>query len=168
MKAMYGLYPNGAAAQQAIVALRAVGLDDADIIVLSAEPREDCAFSRMHSPTRMWWGACGGGLLGLCAAAALVYVTAVSWPINVGGLPTVAWWPNLVVMFEMMMLGAIVATVITLIVGAGLAGLSRGVYDTAVTEGKILVGIERPREGMRLAIRHALQRAGEVRGEGCV
>ena len=35
-----------------------------------------------------------------------------------GNMPIVAWWPNLIVMFELTMLGAILATVITLFVSA--------------------------------------------------
>ena len=69
--------------------------------------------------------------------------TAASWPILTGGIPTGSWWANLIIMFELTMLGAIVATVATLVVTARL-GRRSALYDPEVSDGKILVGIEDP------------------------
>jgi len=74
-------------------------------------------------------------------------VTETSWPMNVGGLPIFAWWPNLIIIFELTMLGAIIATVVTLIVSALLPSRGRTLYDPEVTDGKILIGVENPSEG---------------------
>jgi hypothetical protein len=62
-------------------------------------------------------------------------------------MPIVAWWPALIVMFELTMLGGILATVITLLVTARLPGRGPELYDPEVTDGKILVGVKNPREG---------------------
>ena len=140
-KAVYGLYADGHAAQQAVNRLRTAGLSDRQITILSAQPMEDFEFGHVDKQSWLWWIACGGGLLGLASAFGLRWLTVMSWPINVGGLPTYAWWPNLIIIFEMTMLGAILATVIGLFVSAGL-GRSRGLYDPEVTEGSILVGVE--------------------------
>ena len=78
-------------------------------------------------------------------AVGLAWLTEMSWPINVGGLPIFAWWPNLIIIFELTMLGAILATVITLVVTAGL-GRRSTFYDPAVSDGKILVGVANPAE----------------------
>ena len=150
MKAVYGLYAHGATAQDAVDRLLAAGVAPHEITVLSPEPREDFAFSTMHSRTWMWWIACGGGLIGFAAAVGLALLTETSWPIVVGGLPIVAWWPNLIIMFELTMLGAIAATVMTLLVGGGLVGFSRGIYDPEVSNGRILVGVENPRDADRI------------------
>ena len=144
MKAVYALYPDGSSAQQAVDGLRAAGLADREITVLSSSPMEDYEFGHMDSRSWIWWIACGGGLGGMATAAALAYVSETSWPINVGGLPIWAWWPNLIIIFELTMLGAIIATVITLVVTADL-GRGRGrLYDAEVSDGKILVGVENP------------------------
>jgi hypothetical protein len=145
VKAVYALYSDGQAAQQAVNRLRAAGLSDDDLTVISAQPMEDYEFGHMHKRTWMWWIACGGGLLGMISATALAWWTEVSWDINVGGLPTFAWWPNLIIIFELTMLGALLATVVTLLISAGLGRRPRGIYDPAVSDGKILVGVENPR-----------------------
>ena len=163
MKAIYGLYDEGTAAQRAVDQLRSAGVADADITILSPEPREDLAFSHMHPRTYMWWFACVGGIIGFATALALAYVTETSWAIDVGGLPIVAWWPNLIIMFELTMLGAIIATVITLLTSGGLARSRRGIYDPEVTSGSILVGVENPADGAIAAYEQALSTAPGAR-----
>jgi hypothetical protein len=155
VKAVYGLYPDGQSAQQAVNRLRAAGLADRQITILSAQPMEDFEFGHIDKANWIWWIACGGGLIGMALAFGLAWVTEMSWPINVGGLPTFAWWPNLIIIFEMTMLGAILATVISLVVTAGL-GRRLGLYDPEVTDGQILVGVENPADGMVADLQKAL------------
>ena len=143
MKAVYALYPDGQSAQQAVNRLRAAGLADREITVLSSQPLDDYEFGQMDKATWMWWIASGGGVLGMATAIWLAWLTETSRPINTGGLPTFAWWPNIIIIFEMTMLGAILATVITLAVSARL-GPSSMLYDREVSDGKILVGVENP------------------------
>jgi hypothetical protein len=68
-------------------------------------------------------------------------------------------------MFELTMLGAIIATVITLVVTAGLGRGGDKLYDPEVSDGKILVGVENPPAGAVPDLQKALaQPAGaEVR-----
>ena len=156
MKAVYGLYADGHAAQQAVNRLRAAGLKDPDITVLSGRPMEEFEFGNVDKDTWMWHIACGGGLIGLSVAFGLAWITELWWPMNVGGLPTFAWWPNLIIMFELTMLGAVIATVITLVVTAGF-GRSKGrLYDPEVSDGKILVGVENPADSSVAQYQQAL------------
>ncbi len=145
MKAVYGLYPDGQSAQQAVNRLRAAGLTDRDITILSSRPMEEFEFGQIDKSTWMWRIACLGALAGLLSALGLAWLTEMSWPINVGGLPVFAWWPNLIIMFELTMLGAIISTVVTLVVTAGLGRGGEKLYDPAVSDGQILVGVEDPR-----------------------
>jgi hypothetical protein len=142
---VYGLYPDGNAAQQAVNRLRAAGIAEDNIVIMSAQPMEDFEFGRRDKSTWMWWLACAGGLAGMCGALGLAWVTQTSWPINTGGLPIFAWWPNLIIIFELTMLGAIVTTVATLVVTARLGRRPR-LHDPAVSDGQILVGVENPAE----------------------
>ena len=163
MKAVYGLYGSGQAAQQAVNRLRAAGVADRDITIQSAQPMDDFEFGHIDSKTWIWWIACGGGLLGMATAFGLAWLTEMSWPIDVGGLPTFAWWPNLIIIFELTMLGAILATVITLVVTARL-GRGSTIYDPAVSDGKILVGVEGSSEARLREVEVALAAvAGEIK-----
>jgi Protein of unknown function (DUF3341) len=155
MRAIYGLYPDGQSAQQAVNRLRAAGLSDRHITICSSQPMEDYEFGQADRKTWMWWIACGGALAGLSAATGLSWLTETSWPIDVGGLPTFAWWPNLIIMFELTMLGAILATVATLVVTARL-GRGGRLYDPEVSDGKVLVGVEQPSLGTAQDIEAAL------------
>ena len=144
MKAMYALYTEGEAAQRAVNGLRRAGLADNQITVITGAPMEDFEFSHIGGKNPLWYAACGGGLAGLLFGTWLTRLTEVDWPINTGNMPIVAWWPNLIVMFELTMLGAIVATVATLVIGGGLLRRRPALYDPEVSNGKILVGVENP------------------------
>ena len=145
MKPTYALYEDGNAAQRAVDALRRAGYADDEITVITGEPMEDFEFSHIGHRNPLWLVASGGGLLGLLFGTWLTRFTELDWPLNVGGMATVAWYPNLIVIFELTMLFAIVSTIITLMVTAGLLRRRPAFYDPEVTNGKIFVGIENPR-----------------------
>ena len=144
--AVYALYDTGESAQRAVNALRANGVADADIAVISSEPMEDFEFSSINHRTLIWYIASAGGFAGLAFATWLTWMTETAWPLPTGNMPIVAWWPNLIVMFELTMLGGILSAVATLIVTGGLARNVPALYDPAVTDGKILVGVEHPHD----------------------
>ena len=54
MKGVYGLYPDADAAQHAVDGLRASGVPDRDITVISSEPFEEYEFSRRENATWMY------------------------------------------------------------------------------------------------------------------
>jgi len=147
MSASYALYTTGGAAQRAVDALRAAGVADADIAVITSEPMEDYEFASIDHRTMIWYIASAGGFVGLAAGTWLTRMTELAWPLSTGNMPIVAWWPNLIVMFELTMLGGILAAVATLMVTGGLLRKTPTLYDPSVTDGKILVGVENPRDG---------------------
>ena len=160
MKAVYALYRDPQSAQAAWDGLRSVGIDPAAITVVSSEPFEEYEFSHRDARTWLYWIAAGGGVAGLLAAYALTSATQKSWPIATGGMPIVAMWPNLIIMFELTMLGAVVATVVGLLVTAGLPARAAMLYDNAVAGGAILVGVENPADGSISAVERALRQTG--------
>ena len=160
MSAVYALYSDPDAAQRAVDGLHAAGLDDSRITILTGEPFEEHAFAHRDKATWIWYIASVGGLLGLLGSTWLTRMTELAWPLQTGNMPIVAWWPNLIVIFEMTMLGAILSAVITLIVTAGLMRKGPALYDPAVTDGKILVGVENPPEANLPAVERALMAGG--------
>ncbi len=142
MRAVYALYPDGDSAQRAVNALQAAGFPNRDITVVTGEPMEGYRFSEMNQATWLWYIASGGGLLGMSFGTWLSWKTQTAWPLQTGNMPLMSWWPTLIVTFELTMLGAIVATVVTLLFTGGLLRRRPALYDPEVTDGKILVGIE--------------------------
>jgi hypothetical protein len=162
MKGVYALYPDGKSAQRAVDGLRAAGVTDAEITVISSTPMEDFEFSHIGGRNRLWYVACLGGLLGFLASTWLTTFTEKDWSINTGGMPIVAWWPNLIIMFELTMLGGIIATVATLLVSSGLLRRRPAFYDPEVSDGKIMVGVENPADKTAAALQRALQTSPDV------
>ena len=149
---VYALFQDPDAVQRAVNGLRVAGVPDNEIVVMSSEPYEEYEFSHRDSATWLHWIAGAGGALGLAAATALLVATQTAWPIATSGMPIVSWWTNLIIMFELTMLGAILATVVTLLITALAPGRSRSrFYDSEIADGYILVGVEDPREEARTA-----------------
>ncbi|MBI2150501.1 MAG: DUF3341 domain-containing protein [Acidobacteria bacterium] len=146
MRAIYGLYLDPDSAQRAVDQLRRAGVGDRSITVISSQPFEEYEFSHRDKPTWIFWIAAAGGVTGLTAGFLLAYMTQTLWPLVTGDMPIVAMFPNIIIMFETTMLGAILFTVVTLFVTTQLPAIQTRVYDTAVSEGKILVAVENPRE----------------------
>jgi hypothetical protein len=160
VSAIYGLYPTPDAAQRAVNNLRATGVADTQITIISSEPFEEHEFAHRDHATVMGWIALCGAILGLLFATWLTRMTELAWPLQTGNMPIVAWWPNLIIMFELTMLGGISAAVVTLLVTATLVRRRPVFYDPAVSDGQILVGVEAPTDSA--AVERALS-GGEVR-----
>lgn len=142
---VYALFSDPRTVQRAVDGLRAAGVGEREIVVMSSEPFEEHEFSHRDSATWLHWIAGLGGATGLAAATAFLVAAQNAWPIVTSGMPIVAWWPNLIIMFEMTMLGAILATVMTLFVTAFWPGRSAvPFYDREVSDGYILVGVADP------------------------
>jgi hypothetical protein len=156
MSVLYALYTEPEDVQTAVDNLRAAGVAEKEIVVISSEPIEEYEFSHRDKATWLYWIAGGGGALGLTFGTWLTRMSELAWPLPTGGMPIVSWWPNLIVMFELTMLGGILATVITLFITAKIPTRESKLYDAAVSDGKILVGVESPAESARSAIEKAL------------
>ena len=149
MSAIYGLYADPNLAQRAVDNLRAVGVADADITIISSEPFEHLEFGHRDAKTAMPWIATAAGAVGLLLTYYLLGASQRSWPLVTSGMPIAPNWTNLIIIFEMTMLSAIIATVVTLIVTAFLGDKGK-LYDPEVSDGYILVGVENPANASKL------------------
>ena len=68
--------------------------------------------------TAMPWIAAGRGPDRPVLTYYLLGASQMSWPLKTAGMPIVSNWTNLIIIFEMTMLSAILATVVTLLVSA--------------------------------------------------
>jgi hypothetical protein len=160
VSAIYALFSEPDDVQKAVDGLRKAGVADNAITVISSEPIEEYEFSHRHHASWLFPIAAAGGAVGLALATGLTIGTERAWPITTGGMPIVSWWPNIIVMFEMTMLGAILATVVSLFITAKLPSRGPRMYDPAVSDGKILVGVEEPPAALSPAIEQALTAVG--------
>jgi hypothetical protein len=159
MTAVYALYDDPAIVQRAVDGLRRAGIAEDDIVVMSSEPFEEYEFSHRDKADWLYKVAGAGGVAGFAFGAVLTTATQLAWPLKTSGMPIVAPWPNMIVVFELTMLGAVLATVVTLFISAKLPTRLSRFYDPAISDGYILVGVQEPGE-KRPVIAEALQAAG--------
>jgi hypothetical protein len=141
MKAVYGLYSGPIAAQSAFEHLKSAGVDERHIVVLSSEPHEEYPFAQGDHKSWMTWIAAAGGFIGMATGYLLTSITQKIWEIDTGGMPIVTNWTNIIVIFELTMLGVVFASVITLLITARLPGKIPEIYDSEIADGKILIGV---------------------------
>lgn len=162
LNSIYGLFPDPDSADRGMRALRAAGVGANQIVVMSPQPFEEFEFAQMDRNTPMPWIAALGGLIGGVSGYLLAWYTQVAYPlpINTGGMPIVAKWPTGIVTYELTMLGAIIATVIVLLVTGRLLHWKFDLYDPEISQGKILIGVANPSDAGRSDLEDRLRRAG--------
>jgi hypothetical protein len=169
MKALYTLVPDPASAQRVVDALRRASSDlgySADrIVVQSGEPHEGYDFANEHAKTWIWHLATAGAVVGCLTGYLLTSLTQKAYPLPTGGMPIVPVWTNGIICYELTMLGAIVTTLVTLLISAGLPNFKAHINDPEVWDGKILVGVTDPPESSLKELGKRFQQAGatEVR-----
>ncbi len=160
INSIYGLFPGPDSADRGVRALRAAGVAQDKILVMASEPFEEYSFTQAEHKTLMPWIATAGGILGGVCGYLLARFTQVAYPITVGNMPRVSPWPTAIVTYELTMFGAVITTVITLIITARLARKRPAPYDEQVSHGKILIGVVDPADSSREAVESSLRQAG--------
>jgi hypothetical protein len=164
MSALYALYADPDSAQRAVDSLRAASsqlkYDPRQIVIVSGEPHEGYEFTDSHATTTPYRWAVLGGIVGGTLGYLLTTLTQKSYPIVTGGMPLAPVWTNGIIVYEMTMLGAILTTLVTLLIGAGLPNFKGVITDPEISSGKILVGVVDPPEGSRLELENHLRQAG--------
>ena len=77
-------------------------------------------------------------------------------------MPIVTSWTNGIIIYELTMLGAILTTLATLLITAGLPNFKEKLSDPEIWTGKILVGVTDPPEGARAELEAKFRQAGAV------
>ena len=160
---IYGLFPDPDSAERGMHALHRAGISQKKIVVMSAEPFDEYAFGRLDHETPMPWLAAAGGVAGGTLGFLLARLTQEAYPIVTGGMPILAAWPTGIVTYEVTMLGAVLTTVVTLLVSTKLPNWKPRVYDPEVSDGKILIGVLEPSDSARAEIENRLRGAGAVK-----
>src|SRR5271170_2653163 len=166
MKALYALYSEPEAAQRALDALRAAGselkIDPRKIVVISGEPHEGYEFTDEHSTGAPYRWAVLGAVVGGTCGLLLTTLSQKSYPILTGGMSLTPAWTNGIIVYEMIMLGAILTTLVVLLIGAGLPNFNGVITDPEIWTGKILVGVVDAPENSRPELEKRLLQAGAL------
>lgn len=162
VNSIYGLFADPDAADRGVNALRHAGVAQEQIVVMSSEPHEGRAFSLLDHKTVMPWLAALGGVVGGSCGFLLARYTQVAYPqpLITGGMPLVAPFPSGIVTYELTMMGAVLTTVITLLIASRLPKWKQPLYDPEVSYGKILVGVLGPSGAARADLEKRLRGAG--------
>jgi hypothetical protein len=121
---LHAAFRSSSDARLALNRLAQDGVPPTDIEVRSSVPLEhDVAPAGSKIKSRVPWMALGGALLGGTAFFSLVKFTSEAYPLPTGGMPIVALPPAGVITFEGVAIGAILATVATVLYEAALPGL---------------------------------------------
>jgi hypothetical protein len=87
-------------AAHAVDKLRALGIDNEHVNVISGTPITEAMLGRPHQWTNVPRLAMGGAIGGLLVGIFLAFGTPVLYPVYVGGQPLFPVPPSIVVMFE--------------------------------------------------------------------
>jgi hypothetical protein len=164
MDTIYGVFSSPDLARKALSALRTgspeLRIKNESIIVVSSVPLEGEGLCWNEQRTLMPWLAVVGALLGGTAGYALASFTQRTYPLPTGGMPIVALWPTGIVIYELGMLGAIITTIVTLLITARLPRYSNRIYDPEVSYGKVLVGVTEADRDLGAKVKQRLHEQG--------
>lgn len=156
---MLGLFYEPASAAAAIEQLRALGVSDDQMTVLSNAPFKHQILGRPKPKGRVGRIALFGALLGLSLGIFLTLGIFVLYPIEQGGQPIVPIPPSLIILFETTMLGTMWASFFGLLGESRLPIFKRQIYDPRITEGLIGVAVS-SEENLLPRIEEALRANG--------
>src|SRR5215207_1436087 len=146
-------------ARQAIRRLLQAGIQPQSMEVMTSQPIHGEPFIPNMKPTKLrTWALCGAAL-GLVGGFALATITALNYPLVKGGMPIVAPWTVGLITYETTMLGAVLATLVGLLVELKLPNLKSLPYDPSVVDGGIVLAVSCS-DGTRGPVETALSASG--------
>ena len=134
-----GLFQDPDQAADAMDALHANGFRRGTFDVLTGMPYPEGAFGEHVPQHRLFRYPAFGAIIGFTTALFLTTATQAAYPLVTGGKPILALFAMLVILYEMTMLSAVIATVIGIIIESRLPNVKPGAYDPRITEG--LIGV---------------------------
>ena len=148
-----------AEARRAIRRLLQAGIKPDAMEVMTSQPIHGEPFVPDSRPTKLrTWAICGAGL-GLLGGFSLATITALNYPLIKGGMPIVAPWTVGLITYETTMLGAVLATLVGLLVELRLPNFKNLPYDPSVVDGGVVLAVA-CHEGSRASIETAVGAEG--------
>jgi hypothetical protein len=158
---MLGLFRDPDGLANALDSLRAAGLTQRDVKILTDTPYPDGAFGEERDRHRLYVFPLIGAACGLAMGLLITIGTQLAYPIVTGGKPLISIPPMINIMYEGTMLGAIMFTVAGIIFESRLPDLSGSAYDDRISEGYLGLLVNRV-GGRATDVEQALRTAGAV------
>lgn len=136
-KSVLGLFQEPDRAADAMDGLKNAGFELGTFDVLTGTPYPEGAFGEYVPQHRLFRFPAFGAIIGFTLALVFTAATQLAYPVISGGKPVLALFAMLVILYELTMLSAVVATVVGIIFESRLPNLNPGAYDTRITEGWI-------------------------------
>lgn len=132
-------------AAHAVDKLRALGIHDSHVTVISGTPITEAMLGRKPQWSNVTRFAMGGAFVGLCVGIFLAYGTPNLYPITVGGR-FIGVPPTIVVMFELTMLVMLISTFIGVFLDSRFPNYTPTEYVPEISDGRIALLIECPQD----------------------
>ena len=145
-KSLLAVFADLDPAADAIEQLRALGVHDDCMNVISGIPVTEAMLGRPSQWTNVPRLAMGGAILGFLTGCFLAFLSPTMYEIQVGSQPFVAGPPSVVVLFELTMLGMLLSTFLGVFLDSTFPSYRPMKYVTEVSDGKIAILIECPQE----------------------
>lgn len=141
---LLAVFPDLEPAADAIEQLRALGVHDDCMNIISGIPVTEAMLGRPHQWTNVPRIALGGALLGLGAGIFLAYISPYlyPYPIQVSTQSFVPGPPTVVVIFELTMLGMLLSTFLGVFLDSFFPNYRPMKYVPEVSDGKIAILVE--------------------------
>jgi hypothetical protein len=140
-RSVIGLYTDEEAAASTLDALREAGYDQGEYEVLTGTPYPEGTFGEEEPKHTLYRWPLIGAACGFIVGLVLTSGTQLAYPLVTGGKPVLSIPPMSIIMYEGTMLGAIIFTVIGILIESRLPRLFMGAYDERITEGYIGVTV---------------------------
>ena len=152
---MVGLFRDPDAVADALDAVRAAGYGEHDVTILSDTPYPDGAFGEGETRHNLYVYPFVGAICGFVVGLLVTIGTQLAYPMVTGGKPILAIPPMTIVLYGGTLLGAIVVTILGILVESRLPDLGASPYDRRISEGYLGLAITSPRDDAERILREA-------------
>ncbi len=140
-RSVLGLFTSEDAAADAMDSLKDAGYSSSEYEVLTDTPYPEGTFGEAEPVHKLFRWPLIGAACGFIVALVLTSGTQLAYPMVTGGKPILSIPPMSIILYEGSMLGAIIFTVIGILLESRLPRLFMGAYDSRITDGYIGVTV---------------------------
>ena len=140
-RSVLGLFTTEDAAADAMDSLKDAGYSSSEYEVLTDTPYPEGTFGEAEPVHKLFRWPLIGAACGFIVALVLTSGTQLAYPMVTGGKPILSIPPMTIILYEGSMLGAIIFTVIGILLESRLPRLFMGAYDSRISDGYIGVTV---------------------------